>query len=112
MPRHISTAGLIDFKALAAKSTAFQASKSNWSFKGYFGVAPLTAAILWRDLKARGPPPSVKSFHLLWALHFLKVYPTVATAVNFCKTSQHPHKAAVRVVLELIGDLNLVSKGS
>ena len=111
MAINISTIGLIDFKALAARSTAFQASTSRWTFKGFFGVAPLTVALLWKAIKDKGlaDKANIKSYHLLWALHFLKAYPTVATGVNFCKTSQHPYKAAVRSVLEAIGDLKLVS---
>jgi hypothetical protein len=48
-------------------------------FVGMFGLEPIHCAIVWNELVLSGwtgRTRCAKPVHLLWALHFLRVYPT------------------------------------
>ena len=45
-------------------------------YKAHFGVMPGVVSIVWKMLASRQDTPKLKPKHLMWALLWLKVYPS------------------------------------
>jgi hypothetical protein len=82
-------------------------------FRAHFGVTYAVANVLWLVLKAVNTSQHCTAqflpTHLLWALHFLKIYPLQAEADLFCNTNHHTRNKWIWLVLfTLYTSLNLV----
>lgn len=59
-------------KKILGTSPYFTVARDESTFKSYFGVSSVVAALMWNSIK---PPHKSKPKHLLWALYFLRQYP-------------------------------------
>jgi len=103
-----------EFTELAHLQTNIGDKTTSVVFSGHFGLDPETATCVWSAiLKRRQQQPQksriTRPIHLLWALHFMKCYPSKIQGPAFCKTSLNTYKKFVRLVLEEIATLNRVS---
>src|SRR5690242_2975182 len=75
----------------------------------HFGLCLSAITLVWLLIAETAHLHEVRPIHLLWALHFLKVYPTEDIAANFFGTSwQTYHKWVWKVLGLLYLHLNVV----
>jgi hypothetical protein len=102
-------------KAKEAQVTAYRMSMHRsfaWSdrkFAAHFGVCKQTVLILWLHLQTLELPWTLQMKHLLWSLHFLKVYTSVDVSASFWNVDPKTYSLWVwRVLLLIATTLNTV----
>lgn len=82
---------------------------SERDFHAHFGVSQETVNILWMHICSSPSEFPFTFDHLLWALYFLKVYPTADVASSFWSVSQKTfHKWTWKMILFLVKTLDTV----
>ena len=71
-------------------------------FKSFFGASSRTISVLWCMLCDQQKSPPFKVIHLLWALAWLKQYPTETVLAALFKASAKTIRKRVKMVLEAI----------
>ena len=71
-------------------------------FKSFFRASPRTISVLWFMLCDQQKSPPFKVIHLLWALAWLKQYPTETVLAALFKASAKTIRKRVKMVLEAI----------
>jgi hypothetical protein len=79
----------------------------NWSrvFKGNFGMRLEAVADVWEEIDK---PAYVRIKHLLWALYYLKIYPTDECACAMFGISAPTWRRWTREVIDMIRALDVV----
>jgi hypothetical protein len=96
----------IEFMLLGESLTG---SPSMKSYRAHFGTVPIVVAIIWQ-LLIENHQVSFLPMHFLWALHFLKCYPTTEVGASFCKVDPKTWRKWVwMVILGLFLALDMVS---
>ena len=72
------------------------------AYRAHFGLSPAMTERLWQLLVAGPPrhPASVKPFHLLWALYFMRVYDVEAVCAARFGCDVKTYMKYVRLVIE------------
>ena len=103
--------GKTDFMALANE---FLPVKSNRRFVALFGLPADTADELWGYVMSHvgigdDSMSGVREKHFLWALNFLKLYPTESSAAAMWDVDEKTYRKRVWKMVEIIANLDLVS---
>ena len=78
-------------------------------FVASFGVNPHVVAAIWNRIDSKDlAPEGMRVKHLLWSLLFLKTYQPVAHSAPPCGTDEKTYRKWVWIVLEILGNLDLV----
>ena len=68
-------------------------------------------ASIWNQIQAKDlAPEGMLVKHLLWALYFLKTYQPEAYTANRCQVDENTYRKWLWIVLDLLGELDLVSR--
>ena len=81
------------------------------TFRSHFGVPYAIVNLLWHILEVTGLQYDIQfqAKHLLWALHFLKIYPLQDEGATFCDCDHKTRNKWIWLVLfALFGALNVV----
>ena len=70
--------------------------------KAHFGLSVVAIAVVWALVVGVATTLGIKPIHLLWALYFLKVYPTEDLAANLFGTSRETYRKWVWKVIGLL----------
>lgn len=76
-------------------------------YKSCFGVSPKITSLLWREIKST-LPKKYKEEHLLWALYYLKNYPTESVARVFVKADEKTLREIIWTMIEKLSNINCV----
>jgi hypothetical protein len=91
-----------------SKSSSSETNLWKRRMRSLFGVTLETLLFVWREISPKGPE-TIEMEHLLMALYFLKVYPTESVACGVFKVQEKTWRIHVKIILQRICDLNLVS---
>ena len=95
-------------RIICNKKQKFRAKLFNTRFRAHFGCSLATATEILLIIRRNKLPLRLNN-HLLWALHFLKAYPTERTAAPRFGTSETTWRVTTKqVVREVLACLNLV----
>jgi hypothetical protein len=83
-------------------------SNFNRKLRSHFGVSEDVLNTLW-TLVHPLQPPAGKAKYLLWALYYLKVYPTDVVGSSTCQVDKKTYTKWINVYFSLMAGLNLVS---
>lgn len=77
-------------------------------FRAHFGVSWEVTQVLWRVIVSKGSPYfSFKYDHLLWALHFLKVYDSVDVSAQHWNVDPKTYHTWIWRILATLEELLL-----
>lgn len=70
----------------------------------HFGICLMAMVVVWRFIRDRFQLLGLRGEHLLWALYFLRVYPTEDQGANFCGCTRTTFRHTIRLVIQILYD--------
>ena len=100
-----------NFLEIAGEQTQCPANPRMHVFVEHFGACATLCFILWLHLiRLHLLPQNAKPVYLLWALYFMKTYPTENVGAGFCCCgSINTYKKWTKAMIEAIARMKLVS---
>jgi hypothetical protein len=103
-----------DFLELSHQMKQSHGLPSTWQFVSDYGVSPTLCTVIWANLELHNNNLQVGfgPFQLLWALYYLKIYPSWDNAAGAAHVSKENYEVKVVRMIKLLASLDLVSRNN
>jgi hypothetical protein len=90
------------WRIFAATYISEEASRKRRQVRGFFGIDYISMNAIWKRVGDAALRFHLQPLHLLWTLHFLRVYDTVDRATVFWNTTYKTWSECIWRMIELI----------